>query len=347
MSLSLSIPVQHFMHAKVFICLPCYNEAANLPQLLHQIHLTLNYLSTSDEFEEKSYRKDGYQIIAVDDGSIDDTGELLEDYAKIYPITVIHHKHNKGLAETYRTIIDTLKMIAKKDDIAVFMDADNTHPAFIISDLVKLASLKAEVVVASRYKSGIEVGVPFKRRVLSKIVNWLVRNLCNVPILDCTCGFRAYRVYVLNDLPHLESKGFDVSSEVLIAISNHKPSYNMQEIPLTLQYDRKKGPSKIRLGQTIKGYVRLLWKYGRINLTPFFRRVTYRINQRLGKTYDKDPIFWNDGMMALAFLIVSFFIYDSLISSLPQILRLIGYVGIAFAIFCFQHILRRFWIFQN
>ena len=345
MSVSLSIPTRKGIYAQVIVCLPCYNESENLPELLQQIHNTLNSKSFSDKSKESS-RIDGYKIIAVDDGSIDDTGELLEDYAKIYPITVVRHNHNRGLAETYKTIIDTLELTAKNDDIAVFMDADNTHPAFIISELIE-KFYKADVVVASRYKNGIEVGVPLKRRVLSKIVNWLIRNFCNVQILDCTSGFRAYRVHVLKDLPPLESKGFEISSEVLIAISNHKPSYNIQEIPLTLQYDRKKGPSKIRLGPTIKGYIRLLSKYGKINLTPFFRQITYGINQRLGKTYDKDPVFWNDGIMALAFLIVSFFIYDSLISSLPQILRLFGYVCIAFISFCFQHILRRFWIFQK
>jgi len=347
MSVSLSIPIHRGTYTQVFVCLPCYNEVENLSELLQQIDLTLNALSSSDSFEGQSSGIEGYRILAVDDGSTDGTGELLKDYATKYPLTVVNHGHNRGLAETYRTLIKTLKMHAEKEDIAVFMDADNTHPAHIISDLVKVASSKAEVVVASRYKNGVELGVPLKRRILSKVVNWLVRNFCGVPILDCTCGFRAYRAYVLNELAPLESKGFEISSEVLIAISNHKPAYNMQEIPLTLHYDRKKGPSKIHLRQTIKGYVKLLWKHSKINLTPFFRRVTYKISQRLGKTYDKDPVFWNDGMMALAFLLVSFFIYDSLTSALPQTLRLFGYIGIALISFCIQHFLRRFWIFQE
>jgi dolichol-phosphate mannosyltransferase len=345
MSVSLSIPTRKGILTQIFVCLPCYNESENLPELLQQIHTTLNSKSFSDE-SEKSSKSDGYKIIAVDDGSIDGTGELLEDYAKIYPIIVVHHSQNRGLAETYKTIINTLELTAKNEDIAIFMDADNTHPTFIIPELIEMFS-EADIVVASRYKNGKEVGVPLKRRVLSKIVNWLVRNFCNVPILDCTSGFRAYRVSVLKDLPILESKGFEISSEILIALSNHKPSYNIQEIPLMLQYDRKKGPSKIRLKPTIKGYIKLFWKYGKINLTPFFRRITYGINQRLGKTYDKDPVFWNDGIMALTFLIFSFFIYDNLTRSLPQIFRFFGYVGIAFTSFCFQHILRRFWIFQN
>jgi dolichol-phosphate mannosyltransferase len=346
MSISLSIPIQRGTYAQVFVCLPCYNEAENLSELLQQIDLTLNALSSSDAFEGQSSGIEGYRILAVDDGSTDGTGELLKKYSRRYPLTVVKHGHNRGLAETYRTLIETVKMYAEKDDIVVFMDADNTHPAHIISDLVKVTS-SADVVVASRYKNGVELGVPLKRRILSKVVNWLVRNLCGVSVLDCTCGFRAYRGQVLSDLPALESKGFEISAEVLIAISNHKPAYNLQEVPLTLHYDRKKGSSKINLRNTIGAYVKLLWKNCKINLTPSFRRIAYKISKRLGKTYDKDPVFWNDGIMALAFLVVSFFIYDSLTITMPQTFRLLGYIGIAFVSFCIQHFLRRFWIFQE
>ncbi len=141
------------------------------------------------------------------------------------------------------------------------MDADNSHPPEIIRNLVKTVSTTADVAIASRYEGGTERGVPLKRRMLSKIVNWLIRNTCGIPIMDCTSGYRAYRQDVLETLPPLESKGFEVAAEVLIQISLHKPPYKIEEIPLTLYYDRKEGASKIKLGETIKAYAKLLWKY--------------------------------------------------------------------------------------
>ncbi len=347
MSFSLSIPVQHGTHARVFVCLPCYNEAENLTQLLKQIHSTLAAISHPDAVEKQNCEVKSYQILAVDDGSTDGTGELLRNFARIYPITVVSHRHNQGLAETYGTLIETLKKQAENDDIAVFMDADCTHPPQLIADLVEVVSTRADVVVASRYKGGTEIGVPLKRRILSKVVNWMIRNFCGISVRDCTCGFRAYRLKVLAELPPLESKGFEVSAEVLIEISMRKPPCKMEEIPLTLRYDRKQGFSKIHVGQTVKAYVKLLWKHSKIDLTPFVRRAAYRISQRLGRTYDKDPVFWNDGMMAVAFLVASFFIYDSLTLALPQALRLLGYVGVASMSFCIQHFLRRAWVFQE
>jgi len=347
MNVSLSAPIFKEAHAQVFVCLPCYNEAQNISKLLTQIHSTLKFQTQPDASELQSVGIMGYQILAVNDGSTDRTEEILKGYEKSFPLTVISHNRNQGLAETYRTLINTLKKRAKHGDIAVFMDADNTHPPQVIRDLVKVASTTADVVVASRYKGGAEVGVPLKRRILSKVVNWLVRNLCGISILDCTSGYRAYRLEVLESLPPLESKGFEVAAEILIGISSRKPPYKIAEIPLTLYYNRKKGISKIHVGQTIKAYLKLLWKYSKIDLTPFVRRAAYKISHRLGKTYDRDPPFWNDGILALAFLIVSFFIYDSLTHTLPQTLRLLGYVGIAFISFCIQHFLRRFWVFQK
>ena len=271
-------------HARVFVCLPCYNEAQNLTKLLPQIHSTFMFLSQPDILEQQSLGIKDCQILAVNDGSTDNTEEILKDYAKIYPLTVISHKHNRGLAETYRTLIHVLKKQARHHDIVIFMDADNTHPPQIIKDLVKVASTTAEVVVASRYKGGTELGVPLKRRILSKVVNWLIRNLCGISILDCTSGYRAYRMEVLKRLPHLESKGFEVTAEILIEISAHKPPYKIEEVPLKLYYNRKKGSSKIHVEETIKAYVKMLWKCGKIDLTHFVKREAYKISQRLGKT---------------------------------------------------------------
>lgn len=260
-SVSLSLPVYKEADARVFVCLPCYNEAENIPQLLRQIHSTLKFLLLPDALDQQSFGIEGYQILAVDDGSTDGTEELLKNHARTYPLTVIRHSCNQGLAETYRTLINALKKQADNNDIAVFMDADNTHSPKVITELVRVASTRADVVVASRYNGGTEVGVPLKRRILSRVVNWLIRNICGISVLDCTCGYRAYRLEVLKKLPPLESKGFEVSAEVLIGISCHNPPYKIEEIPLKLHYDRKKGSSKIHLGQTIKAYAKLLWKH--------------------------------------------------------------------------------------
>jgi dolichol-phosphate mannosyltransferase len=269
--LSVSNPIQCENCIRVFVCLPCYNESENLTMLIPQINTVLCELTRSENPQEKTARIAEYQILAVDDGSIDDTKKTLQTYSKIFPLTLISHSQNRGLAETIRTLINTVKSHAEENDIIIFMDADNTHPAQVIPDLVE-ASSSADIVVASRYKNGVEFGVPFNRKILSRIANWIVRNLCNVPVLDCTCGFRAYRGEVLKNLSELDSKGFEIAAEILIMISNHKPHYKFKEVPLALHYDRKIGTSKIHLGKTIGAYFKLVSKNCKIKLSQSFRK---------------------------------------------------------------------------
>ena len=236
---------------KIIVALPAYNEALNLGALLDSFENVLGSIL--------GYGFDRLYVV-VDDGSADKTQKILREYADKIPLTVLVHERNQGLGPTIRDALRRATEEARQGDIVITMDADNTHPPEVIRDLVKVVSTTAEVVVASRYKGGAEVGVPLKRRILSKVVNLLIRNLCGISILDCTSGYRAYRLEVLKRLSPLESKGFEVTAEILIRISSHKPSCKIEEIPLTLYYDRKKGSSKIHVGQTIKAYIKLLWK---------------------------------------------------------------------------------------
>lgn len=329
-----------------FVLLPCYNEADNISDLVKRIHQVLQPLATHSVLKKQMCGLDGYRIIAVNDGSTDETMGRLLFLAKDYPITVLRHQNNQGLAETYRTLLKACKLQAEPDDAVVLMDADGTQDPYYITGMLALIRDGCDVVVASRYL-GAEKGVSLHRRILSKGINMLLHKLCGVPVKDCTCGFRCYRASILEKALPLESEGFEVSAEVLVKLAQLNPPCKIVALPFTLNYGAKKGASKLRIRQTVKAYLKFLWKYGRIDLTSFIRRVAYRLNPRLGTLYDKDPMWWNDGMMALAFLIVSFFIYDSLTQPLPQYLRLLGYIGIAFVSFTIQHVLRRFWIFQH
>jgi len=331
---------------RCFVLLPCYNEADNISDLVKRIHQVLQPLATHSVLKNQMYGLDGYRIIAVNDGSTDSTMGRLLYLAKDYPITVLRHQNNQGLAEAYRTLLHACKLQAEPDDAVVMMDADGTQDPYYITGMLVLIRDGCDVVVASRYK-GAEKGVPWYRRILSKGINMLLHKLCGVPVKDCTCGFRCYRVSVLEKALPLESEGFEVSAEVLVKLAQFNPPHKIIALPFTLNYGVKKGASKLRLRQTVKAYLKFLWKYGHIDLTTSLSKLAHRINPRLGMIYDKDPVWWNDGMMALIFLIVSFFIYYSLTQPLPQYLRLLGYIGIAFVSFTIQHVLRRFWIFQK
>ena len=332
----------------VFVLLPCFNEQHSLPLLVENIGTIL--APTAEYLRQKMdlCNVTGYRIVAVDDGSTDDTLNMLHTLKKDNPLTVLVHEQNRGLADAYRTLFQYITDHADPNDAVIMMDADSTHDPYHIVPLLYEHACKADVVIASRYE-GSEQGVPLIRRILSKGINWLIQKLCQVPIRDCTSGYRCYRAEVLKEL-ELCAEGFEVSAETLIRIAQKNPRPKLREIPMLLRYDQKQSLSKMNLRHTVKAYLKLLWWHTRINLTPLIQRLINKIpkiGSDLNHIYLKDPLFWNDGMIALAFLIVSFFIYDRLTWALPWYLRLLGYVAIAFVSFCIQHFLRRFWIFQK
>lgn len=330
---------------RCFVLLPCYNEQHSLPYLIEQIHKVLN--PTAEFLQEKNRvaNLEDYQIIALDDGSTDNTLLTLMRLKKQFPLTVLEHGKNKGLAEAYRTLFQYIGQVATDDDAVIMMDANSTHDPYLITNLLSEHSRKVDVAVASRYL-GKEIGTSFLRRLLSKGINLLIHHLCQVPIQDCTSGFRCYRATWLKHL-QLDAKGFEVSAETLIKIAQSNPTPKLVEIPMLLRYDKKQSLSKMNLRHTVKAYLKLLWKHTRIDLTTPIQQLAYKLHPKLGRLYDKDPKWWNDGIIALAFLCISFYTYTTVVARLPWYLHLLWYVFNAFWFFSLQHLLRRFWVFQK
>lgn len=238
-----------------FILLPCYNEAENLKRLIPQINTTLTNIH--------------YQIIAVDDGSLDDTKQTLYNLKKKYPhITILSHSRNKGLHEALKTGIIYVNKISSNNDVLIIMDADNTHNPQLIPKMIDTyKNTSATVVIASRYiKGGGQKNIPFIRKFLSLAVNLLIRILSRIPIKDFTSGYRLYNITALKQLINLygpnfiESHGFEVSVELLLKIYYNLKKAHFVEIPLILDYGQKRGKSKMNILLTILLYLGLFKK---------------------------------------------------------------------------------------
>lgn len=232
--------------------LPCYNEEVNLKSLVHKIDETLNHFTL-------------YKIIAVNDGSRDHTGDLLRELSDRYPIIITEHNTNKGLSEALSSGIKTALQQSSNGDLIITMDADNTHDPQYILNMAKAAEDGANIVVGSRYiKDGKQINVPAYRIFLSKTINLLIKKIAKLPIKDVTSGYRCYKSSILRKLvktlgpSFLESKGFEASLELLI--KTFWCSSSVKEIPITLDYSKKKGKSKMRILPTIMRYCMALTK---------------------------------------------------------------------------------------
>ncbi len=175
------------------IVIPAYNEAARLPQTLDTISTYLAIQTWTSE------------IIVVDDGSSDQTAELVRNHPS--RPRLIQHDRNRGKGAAVRT-----GMLAARGDWRLLTDADLSTP---IEELERLWAerQRAEVIIGSRRAAGARVE---KRQVwwkvwLGQLGNLVIQGLLVPGIKDTQCGFKLFsaRCQRLFELQRLNHFGYD------------------------------------------------------------------------------------------------------------------------------------------
>src|SRR3989304_6768025 len=173
--------------ARVWVVLPAFNEAENLPPLLDGI---ASILATG---------KRAYTVVVVDDGSSDATSSVVKDHAGRLPRQLSGPERNRGLARAIETGLRVVLQGAGADDVVVTMDADNTHSPRLLPRMVAALQGGADVGIASRFApGGAEEGVPPLRRILSRGIGLLMHLRFGLRgVRDYSSGYRAYRARLL------------------------------------------------------------------------------------------------------------------------------------------------------
>jgi dolichol-phosphate mannosyltransferase len=235
----------------VWVLLPAYREAENLPPLLSDLRDTFARWRGAPRLH----------VVVVDDGSDDATADAAVSVEDA-PVTLVRHDRNRGLGAAMRTGIEHVLARAVDDDLLVTMDADHTHPPEAIPGMADLAVSGAEIVIASRYQRGAEIhGLVAWRRWLSHGASAVFRAMFPCA-RDYTCGYRAYRVSLLRwGAAHygrnfLNQPGFSVMVDLLLKLRRH--AHRIEEVPLVLRYDRKRGASKMKVAKTAMTTLRLV-----------------------------------------------------------------------------------------
>ena len=186
----------------VTIITPCYNEEAILQ---NNINVITTYL------ESKIY-KFSWEVLIIDDGSKDRTGEIADLLAgQQNNIRVIHHPANLNLGHALQTGFRN-----SKGDIIVVLDIDLSYSVEYIGKMVdKLIETCADIVIASPYMKGGKVtAVPFMRRIMSRWVNRFMRMAAQDKYYTYTGMVRAYRANFIRSL-NLKTKDYEVNPEII------------------------------------------------------------------------------------------------------------------------------------
>jgi len=215
------------------IVIPMFNEAENVESTLNRVE------------EALASFKGTYEIIAVNDGSLDNTLEILNRLAEQDgKLKIVSYPKNIGRGMALRKGFK-----ASNGEIIVSIDADLSYSPHYMLDFVKTLREEPDIdfVLASPYMPGGGVeNVPFHRLWVSKLGNKILRLAMPNRIYTSTGIFRAYRKRVLESL-ELESDGKEIHLEILskaLALG-----YRVKETPAILT-SRKRGKSKFKFKKT-------------------------------------------------------------------------------------------------
>ncbi len=228
---------------KTLIIIPTYNEYENLSLLLHGI---FTHAPDTD-------------VLIVDDNSPDGTGELADKTATSNArVHVLHRPGKLGLGTAY--IAGFKYAIQHGYDAAFEMDADFSHDPRYLPNFLK-AIEQADLVIGSRYITGGSTpNWSLLRRLISGSGNVFARLLLQIPVHDCTGGFRCYRCKVLQSisLDDIQSRGYAFQIELTYRVL--KQNFKIAEIPITF-IDRRLGTSKMSRKIVIEAFLYVLRAY--------------------------------------------------------------------------------------
>lgn len=220
------------------VLLPCLDEAEGLPRVEAELFAALDALGTPCE------------VLAVDDGSRDDTLARLTELAARRPqLRVLRHERTRGLGAALKTGI-----AAAAGEWLVPLDADLTfHPRHIAGLLAAQRASGADCVCGSPWL-GTDSEVPLERRAPSLLLNAFYRGAFDRRFTAYTPMFRLYRLRSLRGL-RIASDGFEVSAEILVRLL--RAGCAVVEVPAPLSV-RRTGASKLRRSRELWAHLRLI-----------------------------------------------------------------------------------------
>jgi glycosyltransferase involved in cell wall biosynthesis len=195
---------------RVAFIVPAYNEAATIGDVL-------------DRIEELDFDR---QVIVVDDGSVDGTGDIVERWSDGRDGVLLIRQANRGKGAAIRAAIPHLDA-----DIAVIQDADMEYDPVDVPALVEpIERGAADVVFGSRLRGGRpQRAYMFWHLVGNRFLSLLTNVLFNTTISDMETGYKAFRVDVLRSLD-LREDDFAIEPEITAKICRR--GLRIYELPI-------------------------------------------------------------------------------------------------------------------
>lgn len=204
------------------VVIPCYNEEGSILETVQAVRASLAETIP-------------YELIVVNDGSMDRSGEILRQAQnEDTTLRVVHHERNLGYGAALKAGIRRAV-----SNLIVITDADGTYPHDRIQELVEMAE-NADMVVGARTSDNVTY--PFIRRIPKMFLGNYVCWLAGKPIPDMNSGMRVFRKSVVERFMNILPNGFSFTTTITLSmVRNH---YDVRFVPIS--YASRVGKSKIQ-----------------------------------------------------------------------------------------------------
>jgi dolichol-phosphate mannosyltransferase len=212
---------------RAVICLPTYDERENLGPIVAAIHGVVAEVD----------------VLVIDDGSPDGTGELADEIAaRDGRVKVLHRARKEGLGKAY--LAGFAWALERGYELVLEMDADFSHDPRYLPELLAKAR-QADLVLGSRYvPGGGTVNWGLGRKLISRGGSLYARTILGVGVRDLTGGFKCFRRAVLEgiDLGSVECSGY--AFQIELTFRALQKGFTVAEVPIVFS-DRRVGHSKM------------------------------------------------------------------------------------------------------
>jgi glycosyltransferase involved in cell wall biosynthesis len=232
-------------YPKYSIVIPAFNESARIPATLQSVVSAI-----------RTHQWDA-ELIVVNDGSTDATGQIVGDFAKNAPeIRLLDNPGNRGKGYSVRNGI-----LHALGDVVMFTDSDLSAPIDEAERLFAAIAAGADIAIGSRWlESGRQTHrQPLYRQFFGRCFNAVTRLVMGLPFVDTQCGFKAFTrdaAQTVFQLQTIERWGFD--PEILfIAL---KRGLKVKEVPVSWAHDERSRMSYLKDGmQMLKELCIIRW----------------------------------------------------------------------------------------
>ena len=205
---------------EVSVVIPVYNEIGALEETVQEVSRHLNDSGLT------------YEIILVDDGSTDGTGELMAAIS-MPDVRTVKHEVNQGYGAALKTGLKHARY-----DLMAITDADGTYPNERLPELVKSLG-DSDMLVGAR--TGQNVQIPLARKPAKRALNELANHLSDTKIPDLNSGLRVMRKTTVKKFMHILPDSFSFTTTITLAMLSD--GYDVKYVPI--DYYHRAGDSKI------------------------------------------------------------------------------------------------------